>query len=143
MGVLITPDHPKRSNEMQTLDKIFEGFTPGSLSTARTVLRRCIAESVTIEVFFDYVDRRSSRFKEHIKKRASHLKAVHEHQIRSAPILRLCPECGARLTIRVIKIPVGKQNVKNYKSCWECPVCGWEEYSLRNYFDEVKYKAGY
>lgn len=42
-----------------------------------------------------------------------------------------CPECGEKKMLRIIKTPQGKQNLKGWKTCWECLKCGHEEYSIK------------
>jgi len=55
----------------------------------------------------------------------------------SAP-LRQCPECKTRTRLRLISAPQGPLNLYGYRSCWECPACGWEKYSCLCYNSELK-----
>jgi len=49
-----------------------------------------------------------------------------------------CPECDTNFMLRIIAEPKGKNNVHGYKTCWECPICGHEEYSTRTINDWIK-----
>lgn len=49
-----------------------------------------------------------------------------------------CPECGADMGLRIIKQPQGRENVKGYKTCWECFKCGHEDYSHKTVEDWMK-----
>jgi len=53
-------------------------------------------------------------------------------------VVRQCPECKTRVLLRMVKTPTGPQNVFGYRSCWECPSCGWEKYSCLCYNSELK-----
>jgi len=128
---------------LKDLEKTFDGFTLGGLATARTVLRRCIADHVPIEDFFDYIEKKQELFKIHIGENLEAREQAKAHAIHSSKVLRLCPECNNRLSLRPVRRPTGKQNRHGYRSCWECPVCAWEEYSKRTFRAEIKFKAGY
>jgi len=49
-----------------------------------------------------------------------------------------CPGCGELMMLRIINTPKGKQNLKGWKTCWECLGCGHEEYSLKSIEDLIR-----
>jgi hypothetical protein len=49
-----------------------------------------------------------------------------------------CPKCSAEMGLRPIMMPKGKNNVKGYRSCWECLNCGYEQYSEKTILDWKK-----
>jgi len=50
----------------------------------------------------------------------------------------VCPGCGESMMLRIINTPQGKQNRKNWKTCWECLGCGHEEYSIKAIEDLIR-----
>lgn len=42
-----------------------------------------------------------------------------------------CPNCEQEMMLRIINIPQGNQNLRGWKTCWECINCGYEKYSRR------------
>lgn len=42
-----------------------------------------------------------------------------------------CPNCKQEMMLRIINTPQGNQNLRGWKTCWECINCGYEKYSRR------------
>jgi len=49
-----------------------------------------------------------------------------------------CVICGKKMSLRIINTPQGKQNLKGWKTCWECLGCGHEEYSIKSIEDLIR-----
>lgn len=42
-----------------------------------------------------------------------------------------CPNCKQEMMFRIINTPQGNQNLRGWRTCWECVNCGYEKYSRR------------
>ena len=49
-----------------------------------------------------------------------------------------CPNCKDKMMLRIINTAQGKQNLKGWKTCWECLKCGYEKYSVKSVLELIK-----
>lgn len=50
----------------------------------------------------------------------------------------ICFNCQQKMMLRIINTPQGKQNLKGWKTCWECLNCGHEQYSTKSIQEWLK-----
>lgn len=49
-----------------------------------------------------------------------------------------CPDCKQEMMLRIINTPQGNQNLRGWRTCWECVNCGYEKYSRRTIQEWLK-----
>lgn len=73
------------------------------------------------------------------RKEMSELETIYREIELDKDILPNCPECGEKLTVRVINLPKSKSNFYGWRSCLECTGCIFEKYSKKRAEDVLKF----
>ena len=107
------------------LEKLLSAFSNGRLIDCGHVAQIAFDNDIRLEQLMEY-----GRI---LKSKVPHFDAS---KLQSAE-LRQCPECSTRVFLRHVNKPLGPLNVFGFRSCWECPSCGWEKYSCLCYNAEL------
>jgi ssDNA-binding Zn-finger/Zn-ribbon topoisomerase 1 len=76
-------------------------------------------------------------FVEHEKKYKKEMLEWEIAQYMKRPLEGVCPDCGKRMLLYSITTPLGRANLKGYKSVWFCDLCGYEKYLNRTVTEEA------